>query len=139
MKIGNCIYAKTHAEFLNKVLGKEYKAWMKSSYNLSDGKIIWMIQLGDFISSTGWKNKLETPEKISEMHFGVVFDYKHNTYKNALETGTYFNSADRVVFDVIKTSPTRKYVFRGVFRLNRQTSTSNENVWDLVKDEYEIR
>lgn len=39
MKIGDCIYAKTHAQFLNQILGKEYKAWMKSSYELPDGKL----------------------------------------------------------------------------------------------------
>ena len=138
MKVGYCIHAKTHAEFLNQILRKDYKAWMKSCYHLSDGKMIWMIQLGDFISETGWINKLTTPKKIKEKHVTLTFDFRHNTYKNALQTGQYFNCSDRVVFDVIKNKRDRVYVFRGVFRLNKQESSSNENVWDLIKDEYII-
>ena len=138
MKVGYCIHAKTHAEFLNQILRKDYKAWMKSCYHLSDGKMIWMIQLGDFISKTGWINKLATPKEIREKHVHLIFDHQHNTYKNALQTGQYFNCSDRVVFDVIKNKRDRVYVFRGVFRLNKQESSSNENVWDLIKDEYII-
>ena len=138
MKIGYCIHAKTHAKFLNQVLKKDYKAWMKSGYPLTDGKIIWMVQLGDFISKSGWINQLTTPKKLKEKHINLTFDFQHNTYKNAIETGQYFNCCDRVVFDIIKSKSDRMYVFRGVFRLNKEESTSNENVWDLIQDEYNL-
>lgn len=98
-----------------------------------------MIELGDFVSKSGWINKLETTKKLREKHVYLTFDYQHNTYKNALDTGGHFNPTDRVVFDVIKGNSIRKYIFRGVFHLNRQESTSNENVWDLTKDEYQIK
>ena len=53
-----------------------------------------MIELGDFVSKSGWINKLETPKKLREKHVYLTFDYQHNTYKNALETGGHFNPLD---------------------------------------------
>ena len=136
MKTGESIFAKTHAEFLNQLLKKDYKAWMKSGYNLPDGKIIWMIELGPFITAAGWVNEL-VGRQIREEHVRSKFEYDtHNTYKNSLITGEKFCDADRVIFDIKNKSGQRKYIFRGVFRLNKEKSTVSMNVWDLVKDEY---
>jgi hypothetical protein len=138
MKIGTIIYANTHAAFLNELLGTSYKAWMKSGYNLRDGRLIWMIELGDFVGPSGWINKLVSRECISERHTDMNFQFEHNTYKNAVRTGAYWNDAERVVFDIVKTSFGRKYIFRGVFRINREKSSISENVWDLVMNEYQF-
>lgn len=136
MKAGDCIHASTHADLLNQILRKNYKAYMKSGYNLPDGKIIWMIALGPFITPSGWINELVSIDRVSERHIGLDFDFQHNTYINSLTTGYYFSDADRVIFEVVKTRLGRKYIFRGVFRLNKEKSSINENVWDRVLDEY---
>ena len=74
----------------------------------------------------------------TETHLGTIFDFEHNTYQHALETGQYFDDSDRVVFDIVKQFGRRKYVFRGVFRLNKAKCTLCENVWELVLSEYRI-
>ena len=135
MKVGECVYASTHAELLNELLGRHYKAWMKSSLTLPDGKMLWMIELGDFVSPAGWKNKLVSNTRISEKHVEKGFTYKeHGTYKG----GYWPYPMVRVVFDVRKDGYRRKYIFRGVFRLNTEECKLDENIWDLIKDEYTI-
>ena len=136
VKVGDAIYARTHAEFLNKLLGLHLKAWMKCGRNLADGKVLWMIDLGDFITPSGWINRQVSATRISEYHVGLQFDYQHNTYQNAKEDGSWWNGNDRVIFDIVKLESGRKYVFRGVYRVNREESKTNENIWDLVTDEY---
>lgn len=139
MKIGEVVYAKTHAELLNELLGTDYKAWMKSSIKLPDGKLLWMIELGNFVSASGWINRQVGFDKISEKHIGTEFDFDaHNTYKGAIIDRQPWNCADRVVFDMIKSGTSRKYVFRGVFRLNKESSTVDENIWELIMDEYTL-
>jgi len=138
IKAGSVFDAKTHAELLNIVLGKNYRGYMQSSIKLPDGKLLWMIELGKFISSAGWINQLFSNNLIKETHVGTKFEFGHNTYKNAISTGKFFDDSDRVVFDVIKNGSNRKYVFRGVFRLNKIDSSTNENIWNLILDEYRI-
>lgn len=135
-KIGTTIEAKTHAEFLNKVLGKDYKGFQKSAIKLPDGKLLWMIELGEFVSPSGWINQLVSSNLVTETHVREEFEFGHNTYKNACLTGRNFDDADRVIFDIIKNGEKRKYVYRGVFRLNKTKSSLKENVWDLIMDEY---
>ena len=80
MKIGEYIYARTHADFLNELLGTNYKAWMKSCRSLPDGKQIWMIELGYFVTPAGWRNQL-TEKGISEKHMGSEYAFEgHETY-----------------------------------------------------------
>ena len=136
MKKGEYIYARTHADFLNELLGTNYKAWMKSCRKLSNGRQIWMIELGNFVSPSGWINQL-TEKGISEKHIGREYAFEeHETYVGAMLCGKYWDDSDRVVFDIVKSGAIRKYIFRGVFRLNKKESTLNENVWDLILDKY---
>ena len=139
MKIGEIVYARTHAELLNELLGTNYKSWMKSVKELPGGSVLWMIQLGNFVSSSGWINKLVGMNRISERHIEKDYAFeRHNTYKGSIIDGQYWNSADRVVFDIVKNGSNRIYIFRGVFRLNKEESTVDENIWDLIMDEYSI-
>lgn len=137
-RIGDGIEAKNHADFLSKVLKKEYKGYMKSSIKLSDEKLLWMIELGPFVSSAGWVNQLVSERLLVETHVDLTFQFGHNTYKSALLNSQYFDDSDRVVFDVVKNGWNRKYVFRGVFRLNKAKSTLKENIWDLIMSEYRV-
>ena len=138
LKIGESIEAKTHAEFLSILFQKEYKGYLKSGKKLSDEKLLWMIELGPFETPSGWINQLISKNLITETHVRIAFDFGHNTYKNALATGQYFDDSDRVIFDIVKKNGYRSYVFRGVFRLNKTKSSLKENIWDLVMSEYRI-
>ena len=138
VKIGQSIEAKSHAEFLSKLFKKEYKGYMKSGKNLSDGKLLWMIELGPFETSSGWVNQLVSENLIIETHCGLTFEFNHNTYKHALLMGQKFDDSDRVIFDIIKKATRREYIFRGVFRLNKIKSSLKENVWDLIMSEYKV-
>ena len=137
MKIGEYVYARTHAELLNELLGTNYKGWMKDHIILSD-KMLWMIELGNFVSSSGWMNRL-VGDKVSEKLVDKKFE-THTTYKTApkVEQMTSWRFYDRIVFDVEKGGSVRKYIFRGVFRPNPEESTINENIWDLILDEYNL-
>ena len=133
MKTGEFVYARTHAELLNELLGTNYKAWMKSSIMLPDGKRLWMIRLENVVSDSGWKNQLVSADRIEEK---IVGELKFGDQTTVLGSGKY--SEDRVVFDLIPFGSHRKYVFRGVFRINLELSSVNKNVWDKILDEYTL-
>ena len=140
MKANEVIYARTHAALLNQVLNKNYKQYMKSSIKLPDGKLLWMIELGHFVTPSHWMNQLITDEKISEKHVGLDYEYEcHGTYLDALKRRIYWDDSDRVVFQKVEfPNQGRKYIFRGVFRLNKNACTLNENVWERVSDHYDF-
>ena len=138
MKIGEYVYARTHAELLNELLGTNYKGWMKDHIILSD-KMLWMIELGNFVSSSGWINKLISFDKVSEKLVDKKYE-THTTYKTSpkIDQMTSWRFYDRVIFDIDKSGSMRKYIFRGIFRLNKEESTEDENIWDLILDECNI-
>lgn len=139
MKIGEYVYANTNAELLNELLGTNYKAWMKSSIILPDGKRLWMIELGNFVTKSGWINKLISADKISEKHVAKDFDYdSHSTFLGAQQVKKSWGPETRVVFEKVNLGSSKKYIFRGVFRINKEKSTVEENIWDLIMDEYTL-
>ena len=140
MKANEIIYARTHAALLNQVLNKNYKQYMKSSIKLPDGKLLWMIELSPYESSSHWINQLLNDEKISEKHVGKVYEHEgHGTYLDSLKRRIYWDDSDRVVFQKVEfPNRGRKYIFRGVFRLNKKACTLNENVWERVSDHYDF-
>lgn len=64
MKNGEVIYARTHAEFLNKAFGTDYKAWMKSIWRYNDEWIVWMIRFNE--KDGGWTNTFVSDSRIKE-------------------------------------------------------------------------
>ena len=138
IKIGESIEAKNHAEFLSTLFKREYKGYRKSSKKLSDGKLLWMIELSPFETPAGWINQLVSESLLTETHVNLTFQFEHNTYKHAISTGQSFDDSDRVIFDIVKYKGHRKYIFRGVFRLNKERSSLKENVWDLIMSEYRL-
>ena len=137
MQIGEFIVARTHAEFLNQLLSRNYKGFGKSGLSLPDKKWLWMIRLGDFISKSNWRNCLEDEALLTEEHFGSFFDYQHTTAKLAQKNGVYVPAfEDRIVFDIIEYGKERKYIFRGVFTLDNARCTLNKNVWIKYSDSY---
>jgi hypothetical protein len=130
MKTNEYIDVNTHAELLNELLGTSYQAWGKSSIVLPDGKRIWMIQLKNEMASSGWRNKLVSENRIEEEQEAELQFSTHATARS----GKY--GEDRIVFDIIKMKNYRRYIFRGVFRINNELCTPTKNVWDKISDEY---
>ena len=54
MKSGEVIRVRTNAELLNELLGKNYRAWMKSVYDFGNNRI-WMIHI-DNMPRNDWRN-----------------------------------------------------------------------------------
>lgn len=135
MKSGEYIVAKKHADLLNQVLGTTYKQWMKSGILLRDGRWLWMIRLSRGTSSAGWRNYLESNSRLIEEAVNTQYE-DHLTYIQALKRGKIGRYEDRAVFDIIEFAGTRRYVFRGIFKLNKSESTEKVNVWDKIADEY---
>ena len=129
MTVGDSIEARTHAEFLNILLDKNYKGYMKCGYNFDSINLIWMIRLDNQPTNTGWVNRLEpNGERIIEDFVGFSFErletHKHNVYHQR-----------RYVFDIIEQAwGRRKYVFRGVFEFCQEEGNNNHHVWNKVAD-----
>ena len=132
MKRNEFVVARTHRDFLNEVLNLNLGGYQKSSKMLDDGKLLWMIRLDGEVSKAGWRNYMETSDRIIEEH--IERDYTYQNHHTYVGSGEIFE--DRVVFDVVEYSASRKYVFRGVFRLEKEKCTVNRNVWYKISDKY---
>ena len=124
------VIASTHAEFLNELLGKQYKQYMKCTYNFDKNNLIWMIRLNEEISSTGWRNTLLYADYIVESYEGA----------KALRLDSHIGlpvNQRRYVFDILEgdgeEAPIRVYEFRGIFELLLEKSTDDKRIWRRVE------
>ena len=141
MRINDFIVAKTHADFLNQLLNRNYKAFMQCGLSLPDGKWLWMIELSHKPSKSGWRNMLLDKDTLVEEFVGEHFDYeRHNTYVGWKSKYTKLlpQYPYRVVFEFVKFDTYRKYVFRGMFMINEEKSTRQKNIWNKISDKYEF-
>lgn len=142
MRLNDVIYAKTHYEFLNNLLGTNYKAFMKSGLTLADGNWLWMIRLGKYLGKWGWINYLETPDKLIEDFTGngEFESPEHITYVKARKIGKHVPAFEnRVIFEIVDCGNTRKYIFQGVFTLDINECTDDTNIWIKIADEYNFK
>lgn len=129
MNTNDKIYARTHAEFLNKLLGKSYKNWMKCTYKINNSSVIWLIELSLKQSDYGWINKISNDGKrIDEIFSGdpheKIFGHKGIPSEKI-----------RYIFSIIKSPHTRTYTFHGVYALDT-ASRENHRIWNKVSDHY---
>lgn len=115
MKNGTVIYAKTHAEFLNKAFGTEYKAWMKSVWTYDDDWVVWMVRFNEV--KDGWRNTFVSASRIKE--------------ENLKGVGTWGGrpiSVDKkkIVIQVEDLGYTRKYTCKGRYIYDKENSDPNK-------------
>ena len=122
IKAGEVIYAKSNAELLNTLLGKHYKAWMKSYIPLDVGEMLWMPRL-DGVVRAGWRNTMQNGKIIEEYVGG-------RPYPSNINLGLEVRR--RAVFE--KCDWGKYFVFRGVFELESDF-TLLRRVLELVSDE----
>jgi transcriptional regulator with XRE-family HTH domain len=129
MKVGESIEARTHADFLNILLNKEYRGYMKCTFDFDSINLIWMIRLDNQLTKMGWRNSLESDgEKIIENYVGLPDDrieyQKRHVYHQV-----------RYVFDIVENAwGKRKYVFRGAFKFSREEGDNDYRVWVKISD-----
>ena len=112
------ISARTNAEFLNEVVGTNYKQWYKSGYILTSNTIIWMPRI-DNKKRKGWRNKWLDDNTILENFEGG--DYSSDTS---------VKHPYRIVAEIIDDRYCgRKYKICGIFKYIKEESTSTKHLW----------
>ena len=112
LKEGDIIYADSHADLLNQVFGTNYKAWMKSVWNYNDETVVWMVRFNQ--ERSGWYNSFVSNSRIRE----------ENIYRRRYWNNRHIRYVDkkRIAFEIDDSKAYRKYIFRGVYVYDEETS-----------------
>lgn len=123
---GDKFLVQYHYELINKFLNKHLKGWMKSTHEVHTGLEMWFIRLDGFESDSGWTNKIENEDLITEIYTGdkSIFKEDHK-----------FQSAKRLVFDIKNIAGKRTYIFKGVFEPSHE-SNDYLRLWRRVSDSF---
>lgn len=128
MKTGDFFMARTHAEFLNKAFGTDYKSWMKAAWNYNEYYLVWMVKF-DGIVRQDWRNVILNDDEILEENVGA-----ENNDKNSY---LFYRDKFRIAISVQGDSGYRKYVFKGVYRFNKEKSIlHHKHYYFKVSDEF---
>lgn len=120
---GEIFYARTNAELLNKVLGKNMKGYMKCIYPLTDTSVL-LMHTFDRVTTAGWLNR--------EMPNGTVVEQFVGNKKIYATHEGLPNQRYRILFE--KRKDEGQFIFKGVYKLAEE-STSNKRVWEKIADE----
>ena len=112
---GATFHFQRNYELLNELLNKNYRAWMRSTYHLSDEEFIWMIAI-DGKERNCWINSWKG-EKIVEQYVGGRPE-PSNLYEG-------FNDKQRLVFEKCNNGHELYFVFRGIFQMEEGSSPRN--------------
>ena len=127
MKIGDFIYARTHADFLNKAFGTNYKAWMSCVWHYTDETIVWMVRFNQIRS--GWRNIFISNNRIMEENLNKVTVWNGTPVKEGMHRR-------RIVIEIDDSGRMRKYIFRGIYVYDEKSSDPvNVRYHDKVADE----
>lgn len=132
MHTNDYFFAKTHAEFLNKVLGTTYLQWMKSVRNYDSKTIIWMMRF-DKETRDGWGNSFIGANELLEENLKPGrTTYDKTNLKEHLKLR-------RIVIAIDESGYHRKYIFKGVFVLNEEReNTYLKHYFVKIADEITI-
>ena len=122
MKKGDVTYARTHAEFLNKKFGTDYKGWMRSTWQYGEWTVL-MVRFNK--EDGGWKNIFLSDNRFKEENLW-------NTDE------TYLRKVDKkkALFEIQEDGGQRKYIFRGKYVYDEKESNPLEvRYYDIVSDE----
>ncbi|MBQ8394181.1 MAG: hypothetical protein IJX49_01230 [Clostridia bacterium] len=119
---GKVFRADTHAEFLNKVFGTNYKAWMKCVWYYSPDIEVWMVRF--YGETAGWENRFLNDDTILEV-------YKGKNISKIGKAGTPYKIPVAIEDDFCP----RRYQIMGLFRYCDEESTLTRRIYRRVKDE----
>lgn len=121
--------AATHAEFLNKVFGNNYKGWYKCCWNVDGSTIAWFVRF-DQITRGGYRNTIDEEK-------GIL--WQENVYGKKEWDGKPIDDSRRVrlVFEVIDNGADRTYRFRGVYQyLLEESNPYGVEVFKRISSDY---
>lgn len=121
---GDRFYKRTNAELLNCLLNKNYKAWYKSYYLLTDTSFLWMAHIDSKVRND-WKNEF-VGGLLRESYVGDIDDEK-NKPQNFNMT---FGFKTRLVFEKLKDC----FIFRGVYKLMVKESKPEVRYFEKISD-----
>ena len=126
--VGDTYRLNTHAEFLNEVFGTNLRAFMRCCWRYKSNAFVWFVRIdgkerNKFTNS--WLNK----DTIIQRYVGNegLFDGK----PLLLDAPNDY----RLVFEIYD-GAIRKYVFKGVFLMDRKKSKETEMIFKKVYDCY---
>ena len=128
---GKPIYAKTHAEFLNKVFGTNYKAWMKCvwRYKNDPSWIVWMVRFNK--EDGGWRNTFVADSRIKQENLNGATIYDGMPIDLAV-----LGDKKRIVIQIVDGDFSRKYIFKGKYIYDEKASDPYGDIFfDRVSDE----
>ena len=135
LKLGERIYAKNHADFLNKTFGTHYKGWFRCTWNYQNNPYVWMVRFNNSVD--GWTNTFITDRVVLEEHEPGIFPGSIDE----LYIEQFFKH-DRLLFEIVEFNDpyyTRVYVFQGVFRYNWEASDPYKTrYYYKIADEVEV-
>lgn len=128
ININESVYAKTHAEFLNKKFGTNYNSWMKCVYPINAEYEVWMIRFDGKIRD-GWRNS----------YLGDVIKdencEKKPTWDGMPVSQTLYRK--KLVFEILDCGKDRLYIFKGVYKYSEQESNPYQiRVYRKILDSY---
>lgn len=125
---GKIFRADTHVEFLNRVFGTNYNAWMKCVWNFAPDIEVWMVKFYNNKNEKEWRNRFLNQDKIREEYLGNRLEdprkYERPEYKIVVS-----------IEEEDKDGGRRRYKVEGVFRFCRDESIS---LRDCHRDPYFI-
>ena len=132
MKTNDFFYADTHAEFLNNVFGTNYKQWMKSVWEYDIDTIVWMVRF-DKETRDGWRNSFINENELLEENLILTRKkYDGAPLRELL-------SLRRIVIAIDESGYRRRYIFKGVFALNKERINTYLNHYFVkIADEIEV-
>ena len=117
-------------DILNKCFGKEYKAWMKATYFLSDNEMVWfpkraLLENGQYVAQNKAFGCINT---ISSD--GMEIQERHSSACGAIDV------LWRYVF--MKSERKQEYRFVGIFSKDYEKSSNEIAVYRKVSDELDL-
>lgn len=128
MKTNDIFYADTHADFLNKAFGTNYRQWMKSVWKYDDNAIVWMVRF-DKETRDGWRNSFINENELLEENLILTRKkYDGAPLRELL-------SLHRIVIAIDESGYCRRYIFKGVFTLNlKRENTTLRHYFIKISD-----
>lgn len=128
--INGDVFFGTHADLLNEIgirtqKGERFKQYYKGTYELDDNTYIWIISI-DGKQHSGWVNRWSDVDTIIE------YNLENDEHPIGL------THKCRIVFDKERTSQGNKFIFRGYFILQSE-STNQKRIIKRTSDIFNIK
>lgn len=113
MKNGEVIYADTHAEFLHKAFGTDYKGWPKCTWRYDKDWVVWMVRFNK--TDGGWTNTFVSDSRIKEENLNRIDSWDGKPIERSIDK-------KKIVIQIENLGHTRRYTCRGRYIYDEKNS-----------------